>query len=67
MFRVLKGERPFVGVVLSFVRVFSADRQELEQLLTREESELRASLASSDKVPISLLNESKTYDFLAKR
>ena len=67
MFRVLKGERPFVGVVLSFVRVFSADRQELEQLLTREESELRAALASSDKVPISLSNESKTYDFLAKR
>ena len=67
MFRVLSGERPFVGVILSFVRIFSADREELQELLTREDGELRASLASSDKVPISQANDLKTYDFLAKR
>ena len=67
MFRVLKGENPFVGVVLSFVRVFSAEREELQELLTKEEGELRASLASTDAAPISLLNDLKTYDFLAKR
>ena len=65
-FYLLSNAEPFSGHIRGFVRVFVADQQELTELSSKRESELKMILTSPDRM-VSEANEIRAYDFLAKR
>ena len=65
-FYLSSNAEPFSGHIRGFVRVFVADQQELTELSSKRESELKMILTSPDRM-VSEANEIRAYDFLAKR
>lgn len=65
-FHLQLNPEPFSGNILAFVRVFVADEQELRELSSKREAELKLMLTAPNRL-VSEANEMRTYDFLATR